>query len=623
MSCFDSVQFVAAMEKAAYRKHKHPRPGQFQVNNKAWMGNSPQAIPSVSSKSDAATSTTGNSNNTRSQQTAPVYPVYYSGPVNSIQCQQTAPASNSGPEVEEKDTPSVKRLSFEDDVLQSEFTDIHLRPIKAHDSDSRLDNICQPSINENIIINFSKLNELLVDFTKHICDNPIPYIVLSKRSGLCLTFECVCRNCSFSTFKKMFDECTSGRRGPPSGSLNESILLATLKTKAGPDDLLFFLACMNVQGPNASSVYKRFSRISDQVVSVNHDSMLENQKYVQRFTAVRGEDINNVSVETDTSFNNRIQSGYEAGTQSFTPVIEQTTGKCLPIAVSICNKLCNKRKCNHNNEKCKKNYNSEESIASSEAKSLVTNMQSIQSDNILTVQSVTCDGSTQMDKAIRDFSKSSGTPVRRYICFVHRMRTLQKNIKNMIIKTPTIRANCRKNFTQKLSTYLRGRVRLELVRIRKLFSTTQFVEKAKSVISNIVDCISGNHAGCRLNSFVCTAHLPTYSTKSLTYGKHLSLIPADIVKLNNILNNTLSPSVLLKLSRLYNTNKSESMHRRIFTYAPKCTVWTRNIEGLCNSAVHSCTHGTGRSTLIIAKSRGLPFTDTDPFFRYMLRKDKK
>lgn len=44
-----------------------------------------------------------------------------------------------------------------------------------------------------------------------------------------------------------------------------------------------------------------------------------------------------------------------------------------------------------------------------------------------------------------------------------------------------------------------------------------------------------------------------------------------------------------------------ALYHREFTYAPKCTVRTRNFTSLCHSAVHPSKIGTGKSSLSLAK----------------------
>jgi hypothetical protein len=66
-----------------------------------------------------------------------------------------------------------------------------------------------------------------------------------------------------------------------------------------------------------------------------------------------------VDVERDTSYNNRLQAGFEAATQSFCPVVENNTSRKLVLALQTANKLCCKRNCQYH-ENCNKNFNEED-----------------------------------------------------------------------------------------------------------------------------------------------------------------------------------------------------------------------------------------------------------------------
>lgn len=120
---------------------------------------------------------------------------------------------------------------------------------------------------------------------------------------------------------------------------------------------------------------------------------------------------------------------------------------------------------------------------------------------------------------------------------------------------------------------------------------------------------------------VCTAHLESYNTNFLPYAKHIELNQTDSIQLYAVLQNDFSLQNLEKVSRLSTTNRSESLHHRVFTYAPKCTIWSRNFTGLCHSAVHSRTLGTGRSSLAIASLVGIKYKVTDPICKEMLKLD--
>lgn len=92
-------------------------------------------------------------------------------------------------------------------------------------------------------------------------------------------------------------------------------------------------------------------------------------------------------------------------------------------------------------------------------------------------------------------------------------------------------------------------------------------------------------------------------------------------KIEAILQKNFSWENLEKISRLSTTNQSESLHHRVFTCAPKSTIWSRNFSGLCHSAVHSATFGTGQSSLIIASAIDINYKVTDPIGKEMLKID--
>ena len=111
------------------------------------------------------------------------------------------------------------------------------------------------------------------------------------------------------------------------------------------------------------------------------------------------------------------------------------------------------------------------------------------------------------------------------------------------------------------------------------------------------------------------------ATASGFYNKHLELNAADIHRLQSVLQNDFSATNLKQISRLSTTNRSESLNHRVFTYAPKCTIWTRNFTSLCHSAVHSSTLGCGQSLLSLATKVGIRFATTDPLYKQMKKLD--
>jgi hypothetical protein len=499
-----------------------------------------------------------------------------------------------------------------------------LRPEKLATLKEEDENACM--CGENIIINIDKLQHIIEAFYEHsyfspACTGACPTINISERKGLCLKINVTCKNCTFETGDMpTYHEVRHGTRGPATGTLNDNLLMAVMKSRIGVSDATLMLSCLNVQAPAASLLYAKVNRMSDNLQQLNETAMLENVQFVRDVNTLAGR-MNEVDIATDTAFNNRPQAGYEAATQSVAIVTELNTSKKLPLTMQVANKLCPKRNCNHDN--CKKNYDTADSISSSESKLAKKNLEFLEAQNIIKIKSVTCDASAQLSKTVREHSAKFKRPIKQYTCFVHFMRTVQKHVKNVSLQS-TLPGNDKPLFLRKLSASVRERVRMEVTRIRKNVETDEdFVTRSQAAVENIIPCFHNNHENCKLKSLVCISHLSVYKPKFLPYGKHLELCDDDQNTLTNVLTKSLSAEKLEKISRLLTTNKCESLHHRIFTIAPKNTLWSRNFAGLSHSAVHSSIHGTGKSILKLATCIGMKYNKLDPIYKHMIKKDRK
>ena len=542
--------------------------------------------------------------------------------VQATVLQHTDTSAGTSEQNTEWDRPSLDEycdavcMSTEDVILPTK-----LRPAKPVISRTWND---EEKINseENIIANIQSLGQLLQNSTTHQCDQPSMTVSITKRLGLCVTGRAVCLHCHFHSTDVPLYTTVKKTRGPESGALNDGLVLALTKSKMGVSDARFLMCCLNINPPDSRGLQRKLNQVCDRVEEINSASMVNNQRYVQRVNQLLGRG-NEVHIETDTSYNNRPQAGFEAATQSFCPVVENNTPRKLVLALHTANKLCCKRNC-HNHEKCKKNYTSEDSIASSESKLLRKNLDFIQNQNILKPRSITSDASAQIQKTIRDYSRENNIPIHHYHCFIHKLRTLQKNVRNIKMRTILPAGQDRDAYIQRLATCVRARIRCELVKIRKLCRTDQsFLRHAESAVLNVLPCFSGRHDNCKKTSFTCTAHLPGYSTKFLPYGKHLDLDYADLDSIQSVICKHFRREGLQKVCQLSTTNKWENLHQRVFTYAPKNTTWARNFTAMCHSAVHSASHGSGQSVVLLAKEVGLKWKTSGPFHKHMVKRDQQ
>lgn len=399
------------------------------------------------------------------------------------------------------------------DTVHMSVDDDSLRPTKlrpAKSANFKLED--KISCEENIIVNIQSIGSLLQNSSDHHCENPAMKFSITKRQGLCITGRAECSYCHFKSTEVKLHTTFKKKRGPETGTLNDGLALALTKSKMGVADARLMMSCLNINPPDGRGLQRKLNQMCDQVEAINEESMVENQRCVWRVNMLRGEG-DTVDLETDTSYNNRPQAGFEAATQSFSPMVEASTTRKLVVSLQTANKLCCKRKCkNHTN--CKKNYNTEDSISSSEAKLLRKNLDFIRNKNILTPCSVTSDASAQVEKTIRDYSEDHNLNIKHYHCFIHKLRTLQKNLRNIRLKTRLAAGQDREAFIQRLATCIRARIRYELVKIRRLCRADAiFLRHAQNAVLSVLPCFSGIHNNCRRSSFTCCAHLPGYSTK--------------------------------------------------------------------------------------------------------------
>jgi hypothetical protein len=497
---------------------------------------------------------------------------------------------------------------------------VKLRPKKRKESSKDVNEPQHVGENENIIVNFKQLESLFQKFAAHTCDNPNIKLTLEDRQGLCVSLKVKCSNCKFITdTSKLFNSIKS-TRGPDAGCLNSALLLPVLLSKVGINDILLMLSALNIQAPNKRGLQKKLHTLSDKIENLGKEQMIQNQHYVKKIQSLSG--TSGTDVEFDVAYTSRPQSGCETSSQSFAPIIEQTTSRHLPIYLSTANKLCLKQKCNHNNRNCKKSYSTEDSIASTEAVFIKSAIESVESSKILKIRSVTTDASLQIAKSLREINSERNSKINHYKCFVHNLRNMNKHLKAIKFNKIPPGQN-KKYFASKLASSIRVRVRLELTRLKNCSKTyEEFLQKAQVSIENILPCFKGLHINCRRDSVVCKSHLKCFKLSYLPYGKYLKLPDSDISKIKSIISKYCGPAMIKDISQLKTTNQCESFHNRVFSHVPKNTVWSRNFSGLCHSATIRASIGRGSTLLKIAQNLGLPVSDHDPIQRYALDTDK-
>jgi hypothetical protein len=141
-----------------------------------------------------------------------------------------------------------------------------------------------------------------------MCVKASPSVKVVKRLGLCITVEVFCRNCSFISDEVDLFTTIPSFRGPDAGSLNVCLLIPVVQSKVGISDVVQVVSCLNIKSHDRRGLQSRFIRLSDKMVDVNKQRMIDNQTYVKHILQLAEEE-NPVDVETDSSYSNRPQPG--------------------------------------------------------------------------------------------------------------------------------------------------------------------------------------------------------------------------------------------------------------------------------------------------------------------------
>ena len=472
------------------------------------------------------------------------------------------------------------------------------------------------SENENLIVNRKQLKSIFQCIGQHSCEKSSIDYTITERKGLCADIQVTCDNCNFCTEEMPLYQSINKKHGKPLGLLNVSLLLPVLCSKMGISDLLLVLACLNIFGPDKRGMQRKLNIVADQVEEMGKQQLVTNQQYVRSISNLAGLS-GETDIEFDASFTSRPQAGCGAATQVFAPVMEKTTTKHLPVDVNIATKLCSNPSCEHTDKSCKKNYPTDKSINQAEPSCLKQSLEKIQKQKIIKIKSVTTDGSPSLAKAMREHNMKVRRKVQHSKCFIHNMRNLHKGLRSATIQAP--KGTDRLLFRKRLATSIRTRIRLELTRLRRLVrDDTQYLSRARAAVTNILDCFSGIHSGCRKKSVVCNGQVTGIKRSYLPYGKDIKLSAKDNTTLSKLIDKYCSEQQLKTTVQLYNTNRCENMHSRLFSLAPKSMVWSRSFTALCYSATLNASIGRGLSLLQVADRCGIIIKPSDPMYRYAM-----
>ena len=124
----------------------------------------------------------------------------------------------------------------------------------------------------------------------------------------------------------------------------------------------------------------------------------------------------------------------------------------------------------------------------------------------------------------------------------------------------------------------------------------------------IVNCYKGDHSRCQKLSYVCKGGQENWVQKSpfLADDFKVKLASSTNPLLRTLINYRLGRQTILKTKLNSNTQKVESVNRRIRRSLPKNVTYARNVFGRCHSAVHSSNYGPGGSLVRLCAALQCP-----------------
>ena len=234
------------------------------------------------------------------------------------------------------------------------------------------------STEENILLNMQCVPTLSAAILDHewSCKNPNINATIDRRDGNAVYVTLTCSNCRYKHTSVILQPQEEKKRQNESHSLDMRLTLPCLKTKCGLADIRFVLAAINIKPPKMTAMFYNLNKACNTMVSVNEISMIQNKQFVEKVQELQGNE-KSVFIESDTSYNNRLQAGFNASTMSITPAVECSTDKKLVLVMSVSSKICTKSTCDDKNPACSRNYNEDQSLSSSEGINTIANVERI------------------------------------------------------------------------------------------------------------------------------------------------------------------------------------------------------------------------------------------------------
>lgn len=448
--------------------------------------------------------------------------------------------------------------------------------------------------------------------------------------GVCWRERVTCDHCVYaSQFYNLYEEIDTGKPGRRAATANVGLNIAMTQTPVGPTSVRKLILGSHSPAPSATSMQKTAKKVSKLIEEENIKDMKQRRADLIDINRLRGNPLNEISVQSDGVYNNSLWSGvtrtpYQPATQMAYLVAENVTGNHQIINVELVNKICSKHgfhsktdeQCDIKTDKCTATTSMETSIGDEKRWAKLV-LEGLLEDN-LSVKYITTDQDTAAYLAATELYEENRTSTvpehqidTRHLSCSHRKQI--KNSSDVQAMMPGSTIQYRQYLQGRFATDISKRCHKEFVTIHRQEAGdySSIDSRVQLAIGAIKRCYAGDHSRCQQYSSVCvgedgdnwirrSAYLPCSFKINLT-REHNEETLLQCIEYR------LGQEVLRKTRLNTNSQKVEATNRSIRRSLPKNACFGRVFPGRAHSAIHSVNNGPGESLMRLCLQAGCPF----------------
>ena len=474
---------------------------------------------------------------------------------------------------------------------------------------------------------FHMMNEVFPKHREHspTCDGFISWdLSREEKRGLGWREMAVCSKCNYeSKMYTLYEEIETSRPGRRAACVNQSVQIGLSQSSIGNAGFRRILMT-NTPAPSTSGMQKSANKVSTAIQEENIKDMRGIQNELKMINKLRGDPENTVDLEGDGMYNNEKYGGvgktpYSNSTQAYYTQAENVTKGKKIVNVVIKNKICSYGHFHTSDKealncKCTANISQQTSIGD-EKRWARESLLELKHNSDLEVKHLTTDPDTASYRVAAELYEKGTTQTEpenlidtRHLGENHRKYMKKSSVLTDIMpgRTKAMRQKARNNFAIDLSK--RCTAEYNAAFKKHSGNVAQIIRGTAFAGGAIVNCYKGDHSRCQKLSYVCKGGQENWVQKSpfLADDFKVKLASSTNPLLRTLINYRLGRQTILKTKLNSNTQKVESVNRRIRRSLPKNVTYARNVFGRCHSAVHSSNYGPGGSLVRLCAGTTMP-----------------